>query len=166
MMIADLSPRSLRTCLGRFATGIAVVTATGRDGEPVGLTINSFTAISLEPPLILFSLDRATTSLPDFEAGEAYAVNVLSADQQGISDTFARADPAERWRDTVWSPGSTSGAPVLEGAIARFECVRFAVHDGGDHRMFLARVVAAAHAEHGAPLLYFNGRYQFLAAHD
>lgn len=162
MMIADLSPRSLRACLGRFATGVAVVTTIGRNGAPVGLTINSFTSVSLEPPLILFSLDRATSCLADFEVAEHYAVNVLSADQQAISDTFARVDPALRWRDTAWSAGTASGAPVLDGAIARFECARYAIHDGGDHRLFLARVTAAAHAENAVPLLYFNGGYRFL----
>lgn len=162
MMIADLSPRSLRACLGRFATGIAVVTTVGRAGEPVGLTINSFASVSLEPPLILFSLDRATSCLADFEAAEHYAVNVLSAGQQALSDTFARVDPALRWRDTAWSAGTASGAPVLDDVIARFECARHAVHDGGDHRLFLARVIAAAHTETGAPLLYFNGSYRFL----
>ncbi|MFG1419569.1 flavin reductase family protein [Xanthobacter sp. V0B-10] len=158
---ASLDPRELRNALGRFATGIAVVMAA--DGEGLmGVTVNSFSAVSLDPPLILFCMSRKLNSLSRLEKANAYSVNILLEHQQEVSNRFATAG-ADKFSDTQWERGP-SGAPRLLPAHACFECVPYAHYDGGDHVIFVGRVVHM-HAEgEEAPLLYYRGRYRTLAA--
>ena len=154
----EFSARELRDAFGCFATGVTVVTALGDDGAPVGLTANSFTSVSLEPPLVLFCLDRRSTSLPVLERAERFAVNVLHAGQEAVSARFSRREP-DRFAGTAWRPGTT-GVPVLEDAAAHFECRRESVLDGGDHRIFIGRVEAVACEGSYDPLVFFQGRYR------
>lgn len=155
-----VDPRALRNALGQFATGVVVVTAAAFDGGPVGVTMSSFNSVSLDPPLVLFSVDRRAFSLPIMRAAKGFAINVLGTDQQAMSDRFARAGE-DKWKDVAHAAG-IHGAPVLTGALASFECVPYARHDGGDHELFLVRVVRfTVHA--GKPLLFFGGRYRSLA---
>ena len=152
------TPRQLRDAFGCFATGVTVVTTLGAGGQPVGLTANSFTSVSLEPPLLLFCLDLRSNSLPAFDRAETFAVNVLHAGQEAISARFARRD-GDRFADGEWMLGR-SGVPVLRDVAAVFECRKHAVLDGGDHRIFMGRVEAVACKGSYDPLVFFQGRYR------
>ena len=155
---SEFTPRQLRDAFGCFATGVTVVTTLGDDGRPVGLTANSFTSVSLDPPLVLFCLDRRSTSLAAFEAAERFAVNVLHAGQEAVSARFSRREP-DRFAGTAWRAG-LAGVPLLEDAAAVFECARETVLDGGDHRIFIGRVEAIACDGSYDPLIFFQGRYR------
>lgn len=152
--------RTLRDAMGCFATGVTVVTAMGEDGEPVGLTANSFTSVSLDPPLLLVCIAKTSGSLKVIEAASHFAVNVLHIGQQPISNTFAR--PGEdRFSSAPWQRGQYD-TPLICGALANFECARHALHDGGDHVVLVGRVERAKYDPRRDPLLYFKGRYRRL----
>lgn len=154
-----LDPRELRNALGRFATGIAVVMAQDTEGL-MGVTVNSFSAVSLEPPLVSFCMARSLHSLHRLEKVEAYSVNILLEHQQEISNRFSRSSP-DKFGDTAWETGA-SGAPRLVPTHACFECVPYAHYDGGDHVIFVGRVVHL-HAEgDDRPLLFYRGSYHVL----
>ena len=146
-----------RTALGCFATGVTVVTAVGPRGEHIGITINSFNSVSLDPPLILFSLNRRAYSLRAFISTQAFAVNILRAGQEELSNRFARASE-DKWSGVdyeVWD----DGCPILTDALASFECqVRHTYH-GGDHVIFVGEVTRLRHDPEGQPLLYHRGKY-------
>jgi flavin reductase (DIM6/NTAB) family NADH-FMN oxidoreductase RutF len=146
----------LRGALGRFATGVTIITARDFDGGPVGFTANSFNSVSLDPPLILWSLARTSPRLGAYRAAEHYAVNILSADQSELALAFA-GKAEDRFDAVAWSEGM-GGAPVLDGALAVFECAHEAVYPAGDHELFIGRVVRCTISE-GAPLTYFAGRF-------
>lgn len=154
---------AFRRALGQFATGVAVVTARGPSGEAIGLTMNSFSSVSLEPPLILFSLDRKARSLAAMQAAEGYAVNVLGREQQALAERFARPRP-DKWQ-AVEHVAGIAGAPLIAGAIAHFECAPFACYDGGDHLIFVGRVVRFETFVHDEPLVFFRGEYRGIAQH-
>lgn len=155
-----MADRQFRRALGEFATGVAIVTAVGRDGELIGMTMSSFNSVSLEPPLVLFSVDRRAHSLPPMLAARGFAINVLARDQEHLSNQFARA-LSDKWAAVRISVGHAQ-APLIAGALAHFECEPYAHHDGGDHVIFVAHVLR--HAIHGeaAPLIFFRGRYRDL----
>lgn len=159
--IGGSEPRMLRDALGCFATGVTVVTTTDTNGEPVGLTANSFTSVSLDPPLILFSLARNSANLETFTQAGRFAVNVLHIGQQPLSNRFARRDVA-RFDGVNWALRSEGGSPILGDALASFDCRTFAVHDGGDHLVFIGQVEHAWFEPHRDPLLYFRGKYRRL----
>ena len=146
-----------RRVLGNFATGVNVVTGLTEDKTPVGLTVNAFTSLSLDPPLVLFCLDKRTASIDAFSNGNGFALNMLNEDQQGLSvifstkveDRFAKVDH-EFW-DT--------GVPILSGCLANLECIINAIHDGGDHLIIVGLVERLHQSDSGRPLLYFNGNY-------
>lgn len=157
--MSDFDSRAFRNACGSFATGVAVVTARPPVGEPVGFTANSFTSVSLDPPLVLFTLGRAAGCLPGFEAAGHFAINILAESQRALSERFA--DPgSDKWQGVATEPGAT-GAPLLAGTIATLECRTEAVLDGGDHRIFLGRVVRLSVAE-GSPLVFHRGGYHAL----
>ena len=114
------SPKEFRSALGMFATGVTIVTAMTSDGKPIGLTASSFNSVSLDPPLVLWSLSRAAASLPVFSAGSHYAINVLANDQKTLAQRFALKG-ADRWAGVSFTEGM-GGAPLLTGAAATFEC--------------------------------------------
>lgn len=152
--------RAFRDALGMFATGVAVVTTRAPNGEAIGLTVNSFNSVSLDPPLIVWSLARHLTSLPVFEACEYYAVNVLAEDQQWLSQLFAtRSD--EKFAGLEIDDG-LYGIPLLRGCCARFECRNTLRHPGGDHLMFVSEVVRFDRADL-PPLVFQGGQYRRLA---
>ena len=152
--------RLFRDACGRFATGVAVVTCQPDGGEPVGITVNSFTSVSLDPPLVLFCIDRAAQSLPGFLAAGRFAVHVLGADQRALSSRFA-SPGANKFEGVDWTHGACG--PILPDVLARFDCARHAMQDGGDHLILLGRVEAIALAPWRPPLLYAAGRYAGLA---
>ena len=158
----DLDPRALRRALGNFATGITVVTACTPDGEKVGMTANSFNSVSLDPPLILWSIDKRAHSLPAFEAASHFAVNILAADQLELSNHFARPQP-DKFAGITHQAG-LGGAPLLEGCAARFQCARQQLVEGGDHWILIGRVLAFDDFGR-APLLYHQGAYSMVLPH-
>ncbi|SLN20324.1 flavin reductase family protein [Roseisalinus antarcticus] len=147
-------PRDFRAALGRFATGVTVITATAHPG-PVGITANSFASVSLDPPLVLWSPAKSSSRFDLFAGAEHYAIHVLDSHQREICDGFTRAKDAFDALD--WAPGA-QGVPLIEGCLARFECRREAVHDAGDHAIIVGRVTRAAFRD-GTPLLFQGGRF-------
>lgn len=150
---------AMRSALGGFATGVTVVTCRGESGQSVGLTVSSFNALSLEPPLVLWSLRLASPNLPAFDAASHFAINVLAEAQVDLSRRFASAR-SDKFDDGAWSQG-LGGAPVLAGCAATFECERLSSQTAGDHRLFIGRVLATA-AQPVPPLVYHGGRYHLL----
>lgn len=147
--------RVLRDALGCFATGIAVVTTRAGDGSPIGLTVNSFNSVSLDPPLILWSIALSAPSLTAFRAHDAFAVNILAADQDALCTRFARPSD-DKFSGVDWSPGHRD-VPLISGAVAQFECLTRARHPGGDHEIVLGEVVAFRSDER-PPLIICRGR--------
>ena len=152
--------RTLRDALGCFATGVTVVTCLDGDGKPVGLTANSFTSVSLDPPLLLVCIAKAAASASAMIGASHFAVNVLQTGQQPASIRFSTRHE-DRFGPNDWSPGE-SGAPVLEKSLGVFECEVHVVHDGGDHHLLVGRVVKARFDGSLDPLLYFRGSYRRL----
>lgn len=153
--------RALRNALGRFATGIAIVTAIDPDGHPVGLTVNSFSAVSLQPALVLWCLDNGSHNLEAFRKASHHAINILAADQQDLSNRFATW-PTDRFAGLPWQPG-VGGAPVFPGCCASFQVANESALAGGDHTIFVGRVEKFAEAPALAPLLFHGGQYRKLA---
>lgn len=156
---APLDAHSLRAALGGFATGVTIVTCRTAAGDPVGLTVNSFSALSLDPPLVLWSLRLASPSLPAFDAATHFAINVLGEAQVDLSRRFATARPG-KFDEGLWGQGA-GGVPLLAGCAATFECALASQQTAGDHRLFFGRVLAIA-SQPVPPLLYHSGRYHLL----
>tara|TARA_R110000803_G_scaffold56917_5_gene114455 strand:+ start:21231 stop:22457 length:1227 start_codon:yes stop_codon:yes gene_type:complete len=152
--------RTLRDALGCFATGVTIVTAMSPAGEPVGLTANSFTSVSLDPPLLLVCIAKTSGSLKIIQEAEHFAVNVLHIGQQPVSNTFARPGD-DRFSQTAWQRGHKD-VPLIGGALVNFECSRYALHDGGDHVILVGKVERAKYEPRRDPLLYFKGKYRRL----
>jgi flavin reductase (DIM6/NTAB) family NADH-FMN oxidoreductase RutF len=153
----SFSTPDFRAALGMFATGVTIVTARGADGSPVGLTANSFNSVSLNPPLVLWSLARSAGSMPAFEKGSHYAVNILAADQHALAERFA-SKSVDRFADVAFREG-TGGAPILEGAAAVFECFNRSRYEEGDHVIFVGEVERCALRAGATPLIFHGGRY-------
>ncbi|MEO6581227.1 MAG: flavin reductase family protein [Sphingomicrobium sp.] len=153
-------PRTLRDALGCFATGVTVVTCFDEGGCPFGITANSFTSVSLDPPLLLVNVHKSAASAPALTAASHFAVNVLQTGQQPASIRFSTRDQ-DRFGPNDWSLGEF-GAPVLGDSLSVFECERHAVHDGGDHHIVIGHVLKASFDPSLDPLLYFRGSYRRL----
>ena len=151
------SQSEFRTALGMFATGVTIVTARSATGEPVGLTANSFNSVSLDPPLVLWSLARSAASMPAFSAGSHYAINILSADQQALAQRFATKG-VDRFADLAFVDGA-GGAPLLSGAAAWFECFNRSRYDEGDHVIIVGEVERCSHRTGASPLLFHGGKF-------
>jgi flavin reductase (DIM6/NTAB) family NADH-FMN oxidoreductase RutF len=147
-----------RVC-GKYATGITIVTVLDSRGAPHGMTANSFTSVSLTPPLILVSIDRKTSILDHFRKGTRFAINVLGEEHRELSSRFARSGQ-DRFGGIAWSPGMT-GAPILADMLATFECEVSQMVEAGDHVVVIGEALHATWRE-GRPLLYFNSGYQEL----
>ncbi len=154
-----LPERALRDALGRFATGVTIVTCRDAQGAAAGLTVSSFNALSLDPPLVLWSLRSSSGQLAAFSQASHFAVNVLAEDQIALSRRFAAARD-DKFATGDWRDGE-GGVPVLEGCAAVFECAVASQQDAGDHRLFIGRVLALAQAPR-APLVYQGGHYHGL----
>jgi flavin reductase (DIM6/NTAB) family NADH-FMN oxidoreductase RutF len=153
------TPGEFRKVLGSFPTGVAVVTARAPNGLLQGATVSSFNSVSLEPPLVLFSLARTVLSFSAWQAANAWGISVLGETQDGLSTRFAQSGSG-KWLGFEPIAGAT-GVPLIPGALAHFECERYALHDGGDHLIFVGRVLALGRPTGSAsrPLLFFSGRY-------
>jgi 3-hydroxy-9,10-secoandrosta-1,3,5(10)-triene-9,17-dione monooxygenase reductase component len=149
-------PSTYRTVLGHFATGVVLVTAV--DGEePVGMACNSFTSLSLEPPLVLFCAAKSSSTWPRIQAAGKWAANFLDDDGEELCRLFAQKG-ADRFARISYTPGRT-GSPVLEDALAFVDCETIDEHDAGDHVIVVGRVIELGHRTEGKPLLFYRGGY-------
>lgn len=151
-----ISSEEFRLACGRFTTGVCVLTARNRDGVPHGLTVNSFTSVSLDPPLVMVAIAHSSTQLAGFDDAYFFAVNILTEQQQSLSVYFATREPG-RFDGIPWTPGKT-GAPLLEDTLGVIECRTIQTFDAGDHRILVGEAVAAKVHE-GRPLLSYQSGY-------
>ena len=150
------NPATFRTVLGHFATGVTAITAV--DGEePVGMACNSFTSVSLEPPLVLFCAAKSSTTWPRIQAAGKWAANILDEDGEEVCRLFAQKG-ADRFARIAYAPGRT-GSPILEDALAFADCETIAEHDAGDHVIVVGRVIELGYQHEGKPLLFYRGGY-------
>jgi len=156
---SGLSSTAMRTALGRFATGVTIVSCRAGDGSPVGLTANSFNALSLQPPLVLWSLRSVSPTLEAFVAASHFAVNVLAENQVELSRRFASLN-TDKFAEGLWSQG-LGGAPVLGGCAAVFECEQHSFQAAGDHVLFIGQVLRLSE-DAITPLLFQSGHYRML----
>jgi flavin reductase (DIM6/NTAB) family NADH-FMN oxidoreductase RutF len=140
-----------------FATGVTIVTARTASGKLVGLTANSFNSVSLTPPLVLWSLAKSASSMEAFSAGSHYAINILAADQQALAKQFA-TQSADRFTGVKFSDGMC-GAPLIDGAVATFECFNRSRYEEGDHVIFVGEVEHCSHRANASPLLFHGGKF-------
>jgi len=154
--MASLDPTTFRAALGRFASGVTVLTVRSTEGTDLGMTATAFSSVSLTPPLILVCVDRDASAAPALREGVAFAVHILDESQADLSRRFASSDE-DRFAGIASSRGD-DGVPRLEGVLARLDCRVHAIHDGGDHIIVVGAVSGATTAD-AAPLLYFRGAY-------
>ncbi|TXH05965.1 MAG: flavin reductase [Nevskiaceae bacterium] len=156
----DFDAREFRNALGSFATGVTIITARAADGAPVGITANSFSSVSLDPPMVLWSLAKSARSLAVFEQAAHWAVHVLGAGQEALSARFARSG-TDKFAGLDAGIG-IAGLPLLEGCAARFQCQLAHVYEGGDHLIFVGRVLQFERSEQ-PPLAFHRGGYADIA---
>ena len=149
-----------RQVLGQFATGVTIITAMD-DSAPVGVAANSFTSVSIDPPLVLFCVGRSSSTWPRIEKARRFAVNILGDHQEELSGLFATKG-ADRFGQTEWRVG-VGGSPVLHDTLAYLDCEFWNEYDGGDHIIVVGRVLDLGVQREGAPLLFFRGKYGRLA---
>ena len=140
-----------------FATGVTIVTARTPAGELVGLTANSFNSVSLSPPLVLWSLSQAASSMAALTKGSHYAINILAADQKALAERFS-SKLTDRWQGVAYTEG-LAGAPLLTGAAASFECFNRSRYEEGDHVIFVGEVERCHHRAGASPLLFHGGKF-------
>jgi flavin reductase (DIM6/NTAB) family NADH-FMN oxidoreductase RutF len=155
-----IDKNELRRIMGHFATGVTVITTISKEGVPYGLTANAFTSVSLEPPLLLISVDKKAESYAYFEESKVFTVNILCDHQEGLSRRFA-VSGGNKFEGVAYRRG-VNNAPILEDALAHIECRLYATHDGGDHTLHLGEVLEAETRE-GKPLLFYRGGYRALS---
>jgi flavin reductase (DIM6/NTAB) family NADH-FMN oxidoreductase RutF len=158
-----IDPATYRPVVSRFGTGVTVV-ATTHEAVRYGMTVNSFTSVSLDPLLVLFCCERDASLHEPILASRAWAVSVLSAEQQEAAQWFATrgAPGVDQFDDVACRPGERTGAPLLDGALAWFECRTWATYDGGDHTIVVGEVLDLATGSDAAPLLYYRSDYRVL----
>jgi 3-hydroxy-9,10-secoandrosta-1,3,5(10)-triene-9,17-dione monooxygenase reductase component len=159
---AKAAARLFRDVLGRFASGITVIT-TMSGGQPVGMTCQSFCSVSLDPPLVLFSPARSSRAWPMIQRSGRFAVNILAGDQEQVSNQMATRG-IDKFDGIPWTPGPETGSPLIDGALAHLDCTIHAVHEAGDHFLVLGRVIYLKSnlrdCDTASPLLYYEGRYR------
>lgn len=155
-------PRHIRNLLGQFATGVTVITTTGQDGRKIGMTANSFSSLSLEPPLILWSLSKTAPSLPDFVAAPHFAIHVLGHHQHEVSGHFARG--AEDKFANIDHQMCDLGLPILQDSLATLVCRNVNQYEGGDHLIFIGEIEHYQQND-GDPLVFHAGKYRIAAQH-
>ncbi|GGA01459.1 MULTISPECIES: flavin reductase family protein [Sphingobium] len=159
--MAGFEARAFRDALGQFATGVTVITAAADGREPIAMTVSSFNSVSLDPPLVLFSVGREAPSLSDLLQAETFGINILGARQAAISNQFAGGRP-DKWAGIDPITGTT-GCPLIEPSLAAFECRHFATYDGGDHVIIVGQVLDFRTEPETTPLIFFRGGYHAIA---
>ncbi|WP_159738486.1 flavin reductase family protein [Vibrio atypicus] len=160
----SLHPKVFRNALGKYPTGVAIVATTTADGTPIGLTINSFASLSLEPPLVLWSLGEQSPNLKNFNECKYFTINVLAEDQQDLAMKFASSKVADKFSGTSYSL-SDEGAPVIDGAIATLICSNEKQDHAGDHMLFFGKVLRVD-ANDDEPLVFHSGSFTSLLGTD
>lgn len=157
-----IDPTLFRQLLGCFPTGVAIITTRTSDGRPVGLTCNSFSSVSLDPPLVLFSLRKASSLLSEFSQAGTFAINILSQDQDVLSGRFASSKISNKFESVSWREGPL-GSPLIDDCLVSFECRTYARHEAGDHDIFIGEVqrMSTSSADHA--LVFYKGTYMMLA---
>jgi len=158
---AEIDSRELRNALGRFATGVCIISTMTEEGEPLGMTANSFSSVSLDPPLVLWSLQNNSEVFDVFARPRYFAINVLAREHHEHSGRYARKGDHVLHPDH-FIPGKC-GRPIVPGGLVSFECELHATHDGGDHLIIVGRVINMHTREDGEPLLFYSGNYHSLA---
>lgn len=153
-----------RNALGGFCTGVTVITTRTADDQLLGVTASSFNSVSLDPPLVLFSLDRRALSLTSYEQSGRFAVNVLAHEQNALCMRFARP-LADKWDGIDYTEWET-GSPILPDCVSNFDCRTYATHDGGDHVVFLGEVLRMQTRSDLTPMLYYRGEFHQLMGND
>ena len=156
-----IDSKEFRRVLSCFPTGVAIITTLGAKGEPLGLTCNSFSSVSLNPPLVLWSLGENSRSRQAFLDADAFAINVLAEGQSELSNRFATGDIDNKFENVAYSKGH-GGVPVLDGCVARFHCSVFAKHETGDHVIFIGRVEQFDQGRQEDSLVFYKGAYMTL----
>tara|TARA_B110000503_G_scaffold21110_1_gene32012 strand:- start:15153 stop:15629 length:477 start_codon:yes stop_codon:yes gene_type:complete len=156
----SLDSRTLRDALGRFATGVCVITAITDKQQAVGMTANSFSSVSLDPPLVLWALQNNSDAYEAFATPRYFAVNILSSEQQAYSNQYAKKSQHDL--DPTHYRLGKYGAPIIRQALATFECELHATHEGGDHLIIVGKVIDMQQRPTGEPLLFYCGRYNEL----
>ncbi|MGD0288442.1 MAG: flavin reductase family protein [Candidatus Binataceae bacterium] len=154
-----IEKNELRQVMGHFATGVTVITTLNKAGQMHGLTANAFTSVSLEPPLLLISVDKKAESWPAFEESKVFTVNILADNQEALSRRFA-VSGGNKFEGVAYRIGA-NGAPILEGVLTYIECTLYAAYEGGDHSIYLGEIQQAEIRE-GKPLVFFRGGYRAL----
>ena len=155
-----IEPQELRRVMGHFATGVTIITTQDKEGNPNGLTANAFMSLSLNPPLVLISVDKAATCYACFEPQNGFTVNFLSEDQEYISRRFATKG-IDKFAGIEWHAGR-NGAAIIEGALAHVECKITQCYEGGDHTIVVGEILDI-NATGERPLLFYKGQYQRLS---
>ena len=158
----EIAPKALRQVLGSYPTGVAIVTTRAADGRPVGLTINSFTSVSLDPALVLWSLVERSPSLEAFRGAKRFAISVLACDQQDLAQRFATASIVDKF-ERVRVREAPEGVPVIAGALATLVCSNHQCSPAGDHLLFIGRVLRMDRRD-GEPLVFHGGRFAAIEA--
>jgi len=153
-----VSPNDFKAAMRRFATGVTIVTTIGEDGHVHGFTANAFASVTADPPMLLICVNRTAQSHPLISAAGRFCVNVLTLEQQGVAERFARTGVEDRFGNLPWHPGTT-GSPVLEGSLSYFDCTLAEEHTAGTHTIFVGTVVECGFKA-GTPLGYFDGSYR------
>ncbi len=154
-----MDAREIRNVMGHFATGVTVITTKDSSEKPFGLTVNSFTSLSLDPPLVIVCVDKTVDCYSCFDGSRVFAVNVLGEDQEELSRRFATKG-IEKFKGLQWRMGE-HGSPLLDGVVATIECKVHRSYEGGDHTIFLGEILNAT-ASGNRPLLFFKGKYNRL----
>jgi flavin reductase (DIM6/NTAB) family NADH-FMN oxidoreductase RutF len=154
-----IEKNQLRQVMGHFATGVTIITTLTKAGQIHGLTANAFTSVSLEPPLLLISVDKKAESFPAFEESRVFTVNILADNQEALSRKFA-VSGGNKFEGVAYRIGA-NGVPILDGALAYIECTLYAAFDGGDHSIYLGEIQQAEISE-GRPLVFYRGGYRAL----
>jgi flavin reductase (DIM6/NTAB) family NADH-FMN oxidoreductase RutF len=158
----QIDPKLFRQLLGCFPTGVAVITTSGPEGRPAGLTCNSFSSVSLDPPLVLFSIRKASSLLKVFDHAGSFAINVLSQRQDALSARFASGKIEDKFEGVSWHSGSL-GVPIINECLVSFECTTYASHEAGDHFVFIGQVRRMNTASSDQALVFYKGAYMMLA---
>lgn len=161
MPMQKIEPLELRSAMGRYATGVCIATTVAGDGTPAGLTITSFNSLSLDPPLILWSLGVNSSNLEVFTSSDRFAINVLRVEMTELARQFSRSG-GDKFADVAVDTGRT-GVPLISGAIVQLECLTEAQYPAGDHILFVGRVVGVAVGD-GAPLVFCNSAFDALTS--
>lgn len=158
---AQAAARRFRDVLGRFATGVTVITATS-GGEPVGMTCQSFSSVSLTPPLVLFCPAKTSRAWPLIRKSGKFAINLLAEGQEGISNTMATKG-IDKFADVSWQPSPITGSPLIDGTLGYIDCSVHAVHEAGDHYIVVGLVKELESKQATEPLIFSQGKYRSLA---